>query len=181
MDIFTLRTQPMANNKFFRLMLWIKEESIRIIPAIIYFTCAFNLIYFTSGLTLKPDDIRFFTPLGVTIGAFIVGKVLIIANAFPFINAFVKKPLIYSIVWKFLIYSFFILVLWMFEVFYHSLHKYDSLSGAIQHLKSDFSTPIFWSTELWLSSVFLIFIVFSEFARVLGKKKIQDILFFTPH
>lgn len=154
----------------------IKQEIKSVIPAIIYFAIAFNLIYFTVGLSLEPGEVRYFTPLFVNMGALIAGKVLIIANALPFINVFPHKPLIYNILWKLFIYTLCIYIFWVIETLFHLADKYKKIDSIFQHLKLDMMSPLFWSAMLWLIAVFLIFVIFSEFIRVLGKDKILKIL-----
>ena len=155
---------------------WIKEEIIHIIPAVIYFSLAFNLIFFTSGLNEPAGEVRYFSYLSVTFAALIVGKVLIIVNTFPFINAFPKKPLIYNILWKSFLYAIFTLIFWILEELFHLDKKYQNLSHVITQLKHELNSPAFLATILWLLSTLFIFVVFSEFMRVLGKEKIINIL-----
>ncbi len=156
---------------------WLKEEIIKIIPAVIYFAIAFNLIFFTTGLTLRPDDVRYLNYFSVTLMALIMGKVLIIVNAFPWFNAFPSKPMIYNIVWKFIIYSLAVFIVELADTFVRLFLKYDSWEVVCYSLKTELQSPLIWSGVLWLLVVFFIFTIFSEFVRVLGKKQIKKMLF----
>lgn len=158
------------------LLIWLKEEAISIFPAVVYFCIMFNLIYFTAGITLKAGEPRYFSYFSVTILALISAKVILIANAFPFINAFAKKPLIYNIVWKFVIYACLLILLWMAETIYH-LEKYDTFSQTLEQLSKELLSPIFLSTLIWLQVVFLSFIIFSELVRAVGKQKVKHLMF----
>jgi hypothetical protein len=160
-----------------RLLNWFKEESIRILPAIIYFMIAFNLIHFTTGLSLKAGDVRYLSYFSVTIAALIVGKVLILVNYLPFINAFPKKPLIYNIIWKFVIYCLFFLLVRLLHIFIHGYFDEGSAALSYQHVVQEFMSPIFWNGQMWLMLVFLVFIVFSELFSALGKEKVKRLLF----
>jgi hypothetical protein len=154
----------------------IKQEIIGVIPAVIYFCIVFNLIFFTTGLALRHDETRDFSYLTVNLGALIVGKVLILANQFPFIDAFPNKPLIYNIVWKFCIYNICVVLFWAIEECIHLSYKYDNFLAACDKLRSDILSPLFWSTQLWLYMVFLVFILFHEFACAIGKNKVKKML-----
>ena len=108
-----------------RIFKFIVEETIKVIPAIIFFAISFNLINFTQRLMHKPSTSAGSSYLTATIGALIVGKFILIVNQLPFINAFPKKPLLYNIVWKFTIYGSFALLFRIAEKFLDLVFKYD--------------------------------------------------------
>jgi len=155
----------------------IKEEIITIIPTLIYFCIAFNLIYFTNGIALPSGTVRNFNYLTVTLFSLVVGKVLIVVNYFSFINAFPNKPLIYNITWQFCIYTFCVVLAWSIEELIELSIRYDNIHDAYQQLKDDFISPLFWSTIVWLILVFLIYIIFNEFVRAIGKEKVLRMVF----
>lgn len=156
---------------------WIKEEIRSVIPAIIYFAITFNLIHFATEIMLQPDDVRYSTYLSVTIDAIIMGKVLIIVRAMPFINVFPKQPLIYNIIWKLFIYNIFIIFLRLCEHFLHLLFRHENLSTIWQILYAQITSHLFLSTQIWLFLTLLGFITFNEFGRLLGADKLKKMLF----
>lgn len=155
----------------------LKKEIISAIPAVIYFIIVLNLIHFLGSLARQPGDIKYFSYLTVTIGALIIGKVIVIINCFSFINAYPNKPMIYNIVWKVFIYILSINILCGLHIFIHLMFKLKNLSSAMHQLMLDVELPIFASIELCLILVFLAYIIFSEFVRVLGKEKIMYLMF----
>lgn len=159
----------------------LKQEIINAIPAIIYFCIAFNLINFTEGLYYTAGYLNSYSYLAVTMGALVAGKVLIIVNTFPFINAFPNKPLIYNIAWKSLIYSVAVLLVRVLEDYIHIAWQYDNVRSAYQLVKTKLTLAPFWGTQMWLTLIFFVFVVFSEFTRVIGKDKIKLILLGSPH
>ncbi len=160
-----------------KVLCWLKDEVIRIVPAILYFWISFSLIYFTIGLALRPDDTRYLSYFTVALTALIMGKVLIIVNALPFINAFPQKPLIYNIVWKFCIFSSMIFLIEALHSYFHLCLKLKNSALAWQHLSAEVLSPLFWSAALWLCLVFGVYIFFTELARVIGVEKIRKIMF----
>src|SRR5579883_1417976 len=150
-----------------RILQQLRKEAIHTIPAVIYFWVAFVLIFFTSGLMCKPSGFRYFTYLSITISALVIGKILIIVNAMPFINLFPQKPLIYNII---------IFLFWNIDNILHLYSQSHDWIIAYQFHLAELGTPEFWTCELWLLIVFLIFIVFSELARVMGRDKLRQMI-----
>lgn len=156
---------------------WCKKEMIRLIPAILYFLICFNLFHFAQGLMMQPTDIRFTSYLGATLGALLAGKVIIIVETMPFINAFPNKPIIYNIIWKFVIYSFFVLLVQILDYIVQGLYHTKHWSTTYAHLKMDLAQSLFWGVQISVLMFFLIFIVFSELVRVIGETKMKKIFF----
>lgn len=158
-----------------RIVHWCKEEITRIVPAIIYFAICFNLFHYAQGLMLRPGDVRFTSYLGATLGAILAGKVIIIVESMPFINAFPSRPIICNILWKFFIYSIFVLLVQILDHLVQRLYHSGSFTNAYVHLKIALSLPMFWGIQIIVLMFFLIFIIFSELIRVLGRARMQKI------
>ncbi|MBA3660584.1 MAG: hypothetical protein H0W64_02555 [Gammaproteobacteria bacterium] len=155
---------------------WIKNEAIKVLPAIIYFCIAFNLVHFSVGLLLASYDIRYFSYLEMTIAALVVGKIIVIVEKFPFIDAFPDKPLIYNIFWKTFIYVSAVLI---FRIVDNSIrllldHRANEI-GKILLIK--LSSPVFWSTQIGVSIFFVFYIIFTEISNAIGNKKMWRLLF----
>lgn len=163
-------------SKIMRFFKWIEEEVIHALPAIIFFIITFNIIMFTHNLILESHGLHRGSYLAATIGALIVGKLLIIVNAFPFINAFPNKPLIYNIVWKSFVYSSAALLYRIIDLLIQLLRSHQTWLIAFKHFKQQLESPVFWSIQIWLLMLFLIYVVFSEFTRVIGKTKVIKLL-----
>lgn len=156
---------------------FIVEEIISIIPVVIFFIIAFNLIVLSEKLMITHNPPSYLTYTIATITALVVGKVVLIVNAFPFINLFPNKPLIYNISWKFLIYAFFILFFRLLDKYLHFYFMHDRNTVIYDHIKTIVSSTPFWAVQVWILMVFLIYIVASEYTRVLGEDKILTLLF----
>ena len=83
-----------------RIWQFLKQELFELLPPTIFFFIAIGLLVLTKRLILQQYGIGFSDFAAVLIGALIVGKVVLIADALPFINKFPEKPLIYNVVWK---------------------------------------------------------------------------------
>jgi hypothetical protein len=77
----------------------LKREILEAIPTVLFFFIVFQLLAVTRALILKHYGIQVSTFLNATIGALVVGKVVLVTDLLPIINRFPNKPLIYNIVW----------------------------------------------------------------------------------
>ncbi|HSW70834.1 MAG TPA: hypothetical protein VLH77_02520, partial [Gammaproteobacteria bacterium] len=92
-----------------KLIRWVEHEIYTVLPALIFFGLAFNILHFSCVLMLG-DRVKYTSYFGATLGALIAAKVIIIVRSLPFINLFPNKALVYNISWKLLVYSFFVLL-----------------------------------------------------------------------
>jgi hypothetical protein len=161
-------------SKIFKIIV---EETIRIIPAIIFFLIFFNLIAFTENLMVKQREAGYFSYGFATFGALIVGKFILIVNNLPFINLFPNRPLIYNISWKFFIYGLLALLFRIVERSVELIYHYENTHIVYSHLKKILDAPIFWAIQIWVLMLFIAYIVCCEFIRVLGKEEVTFILF----
>ena len=154
----------------------IKEEIISAIPAIIFFIISFNLIQYTESLMLRPYEHQYFNYFTITIGALVLGKFLIIVNSFSFINLFPHKPLVYNITWKIMLYGSLSILYRIAERFVETFITQDNAAAAYHLICMRLSSPVFWAIQLWLVMILAVYSVSSEFTRVIGKKRISEML-----
>jgi hypothetical protein len=161
-----------------RLWSLVKKEALSVLPAVIYFAICFNLIFFNDHLLLRNHDIpNPFTWWSVNVGALLAGKVIIIVNTFPFLNAYPHKPLIYNIAWKFFIYAIFIFLIRVAENFIHAGLHFHSWAKGWLHVELTLQTSEFWAVELWLFLLFFLFIFYNELVDKIGRDKVRKMLF----
>ena len=65
---------------------FIKHEFLEVLPPTIFFFLAFNIIWLTSALMLQQYGLDTWALTKATVGALVVGKVVLIADKLPFIN-----------------------------------------------------------------------------------------------
>lgn len=152
---------------------------IHAIPAMLFFAVAFNLIVFTESLMLPPGQIQLPTYIAATIGALIIGKLLIIVNAFSFINLYARDSLIKNIAWKFFIYLIFAFILRVIERFVDTWIDYQ-FNDAYAQLQHELVSRVFWAVQLWIIMLLLCYVIATEFAHALGKDQLKTLLFKKP-
>ena len=64
----------------------------------------------------------------------------------------------------------------LLDIFIHLTYKFGA-DVAINKLLAEVSLPLFWASEVCIMFIFLGYIIFSEFVRILGKDKVIKIIF----
>lgn len=152
------------------------EEFLTVLPGLVFFFLAFNLINYTEALMFRHEDIRAFGFLEVLIAAGIVAKILLVIDHLPIIAMFRKKPLIYDVFWKTGIYSLvtfavrYLSILYPFVDFEEKTIDFERFWLAVEWTR-------FWAIQIWYVVLFLVFALGRELVRVIGKDKIRRILF----
>ena len=157
-----------------------KKEIIELLPVVIFFFLAFNLIVLTDALTTEQYGIRVFSFVSASIAALVVGNVVFLANILPFMNRFHGKPLIYNTLWKTFIYMFISLIVRYLEHLIPFVFKYKSLVVANDHFMSEMVWPRFWAIQIWLIVLFFVFAAFQELVGVLGNGRVRQMFFGRP-
>jgi hypothetical protein len=156
---------------------WLKRELIDIYPAVLYFLVAFSLINLTENLMLKDSGIRYAGFGRIFLGALIVGKVILVADLFLFVDVFRGRPLIYNTLWKTGLYAITALLFRLGELALDPLFKYKSLLAAQQRLSAEITEPRFWAIQLWIVILLLIFVATKELIGALGAERIRQLFF----
>ena len=122
---------------------WLKKELIEVLPAVLYFLVAFSLINLTENLMLKDSGIRYASFGRVFVGSLIVGKVILVADLFLFVDVFRGRPLIYNTLWKTGLYAITALLFRLGELTLKSFLEYKSVLVAQGHLLAAITEPRF--------------------------------------
>lgn len=159
----------------------LKHEFGAMIPVTLFFFCAFQLLALTNALILAEYGIRIQVFFAAAIAALVVGKVVLIADHFPFVNRFPDKPLVYNIVWKTAIYFTASLAVRYVEHFIDLWPESHSAAATHQQLVANIVWPHFWALQLWLLVLMLIYCALRELVRALGRDRIIRMFFHAPN
>ena len=156
---------------------WLKQELHEVIPPTIFFLISFHIIVIDRKLMLRQYGLPLSSIAGATVAALLVAKVVLIADALPFVNRFPEKPLMYNVVWKTMIYVMAALVVHYLEhlvpIWWHT----GNLSAANRQLVEEIVWPHFWSIQLWLVVLLFVYCTLRELVRAIGRKKVVDMFF----
>jgi hypothetical protein len=75
-----------------RLLAFVIKELRELLPPAVFFAISFNLIVLTTDLILADYLVSFASFIVATIGALVVGKSVLLANAMPFLRRFDTAP-----------------------------------------------------------------------------------------
>lgn len=146
-----------------------------LIPPVIFFFVAFQLLAFTRALMLRQYGIEVTTFMVATIGALVTAKVVVLADLLPFINRFPGRPLICNIAWKTPIYFVAAFGVRYLEEFIHFYRVHRTVLGANRHLLDEVVWPHFWAIQLWLTVLLLIYCTGDELVRALGRDRVREL------
>lgn len=158
---------------------FLKKELLELIPPTLFFLVAFALLLLTQALVLEDYGIDLLNLGQAVIGALVAGKVLLIVNAFPFVDRYPARPLIWNTLWKALIYNLAALFIRYLEALIPRWIDKGSFGAGNDALFAEIHWPHFWLVQLWLAVLFLIYCAGCELSRALGRDKLIA-LFFGP-
>lgn len=155
----------------------LKQELHEIIPPTLFFLITFSLLMITKRLISLEYGIPW-TGFGMAvIGALLIGKAVLIIDNFPFVNKFPEKPLIYNVVWKFLLYFIAAIFLRYLEHIVPFLWKHETFIEAHRHLVEEIVWPHFWMLMMWVGVLLFIYCAMRELVRAIGREKVIQLFF----
>jgi hypothetical protein len=155
----------------------LKAEFLSVLPAVVYFFLAANLINITHALLFHKQQIALFSELRLLIGATVVGKVLALADLLPIMNVFQGKPLIYGTLWKASIYSLGALFYRYCDFLAPFIFEYKDLGVAIRQwiLREDWYR--FWGVQLWVFVLLFVYVAAKETIEEIGGARMRRLFF----
>jgi len=164
-------------NKLGRLL---EKELLELLPPTIFFFIAFHILVLFRALLLRQYGVQTSTVAGATVAALVVGKVVLIADALPFVNRFPEKPLMFNVAWKTLIYMVAALVVHYLEHLIPVWWRIGDLAAASRQLWQEIVWPHFWAIQLWLLVLFFMYCAIRELVRAVGPREVRRMFFGAP-
>ena len=147
---------------------FIKHELHESLYPFIFFFILFHLTVLTKMLMLKSYGLTGGSVEVATVGALIVAKAVLVADSMSLTHRFGTHPLIYSVLWKTVVYGAFVLLFRCLEEFVPLWIKHPTLGVAYAHVRSDVSWPMFWAIQIWVSVGLLLYNSLREMDRYFG-------------
>jgi len=156
---------------------FLKKELHELIPPTIYFLIAFTLLLVTQALVLEgyaPDAVDISKAV---IGALIAGKVLLIADAFSFVDRYPDRPALWNTLWKTLIYNLAALLVRYLEAVIPLWIDKGSFGAGNAALFAEIHWPHFWLVQMWLAVLFFVYCAAVETIRRVGRQQFRALFF----
>lgn len=161
-----------------KLFNWAKKEFFHVFPLFIFFLVSFTIINQVELFLFKRAGITPTKFVEIALGAGLIAKIVIACDQLPFINLFSKKPLIYNILFKTLLYSLFLgISRFMIRFIPHALAAGHGPLEDFKLFKVTFDWNLFWAVQVFYLLFLFIYVAFSELANYFGSKNIKQALF----
>lgn len=154
-----------------------KKEFFSVLPTFLYFLFASTLLFFTNGVTLEHYGIHSTYLLRAFVDSFVFTKAILILDNFNVVNRYVKKPLIYRVIWYTFIYLISAILLYYLEEIITSMIKHPDFILANKNLWNSMVWMRFWMTVLWGSILLFIYSAMREIIRYIGIDKFRRLFF----
>jgi len=154
------------------------HEAREALPPTLFFFVGFNFIVFTTNLLLADYSIAVSSFMLATLGALVVGKAVLVANAMPYIRRYDRAPLIRPILFKSVFYSVIVFLARLLERFFHfSVIERNPPGDFVAYLMTTFSWHRFAAVNLWILVLFLVYVTASEVAHLFGRGELWRLVF----
>ncbi len=155
----------------------IRKELLEILPAFLFFFVMFHVLMVTRALTLEEYGISPRASAVAILGALIVSKAIFLADKFPFLNLYPRRPLFWNVLLKAVVFSFFVFLFLFIEELIHQAYKGGGFAAAYKRLWTDVVWPVFWVGDIWLNILLLFYCTAAELTRVVGGEKVIKVFF----
>lgn len=147
------------------------------LPPTVYFFIVLNIVALVRGLMALHSGVSMPGYASIAIAALILGKAVVIADNLPFINRYPNHPLIWNVAWKSAIYQVIAIAIHLLERLWDHWHVGMGLIETIDAVFSKVEWPRFWALNILLALFILMYCVWNEFARLIGRDKIKRMLY----
>src|SRR5438876_4824392 len=155
----------------------LKEEFFALLPPTIYFFVALHIVAFVRVLMLKGTGLAPSSSISIAVAALILGKAVLLADLLPMINRFPKRPLIYNVAWKTLIYLLMSAFIHYLERLIDFCRQTGGFVAGNRKLLAEIVWPHFWAIQIILFVLIAMYCTMHELVRVIGREKVLRIFF----
>ncbi len=159
-----------------RILHWAAQELREAIAPFVFFLAVFGLGRLSRLLLLEEYHVTVVGSAVAVVGALIVAKAILVAEALPFTNAFRGRALAYVIGWKALIYGVIAMAFHLLEELIPFVRKSGSLTAGFAQMVAEASWPHFAVIALWLGFSVVLYCIGREFASAVGPGRVRALM-----
>lgn len=145
-------------------------------PAVIFFFVGFNMVLLTKQLFLDAYLITLADLMLAAVSALIAGKVVLVGDAIPLMRRYENAPLAYSVLYKTIFYVVLVFAARLIEAGIPFI-SHGGWTAFIEHMLNTFSWQRFIATQLWIITLFAIYVTGAELSRLFGDGELRKIFF----
>ena len=157
----------------------LKEEFLSMLPPTIFFFVMFHIVSVVRVLLAKGTQFHPLETISIAVAALILGKAVLIADILPEFNLYPKRPLIYNVIWKTVIYLAAASVIRYLEHLVDFSREAGGIVAGNEKLLAELVWPHFWAEEIILVVLLLMYCTGRELVRAIGEDKARR-MFFGP-
>jgi len=155
----------------------IKEEIRQIGIVSLYFLICLGTMLLLKKLLLAEYHIKFFGLSAAIIGALVVAKVVVILDHTPVSKRFQNRPLFVGVIYRSLVYSFFVGVVVLLEHTFHARQEAGSFTAGFKEVITHADGNHFWATFIVIFLSFIGYNVISAINDHLGEGELRRLFF----
>ncbi len=159
-----------------RILHWVAHELREAVVPFVFFLAVFGIGRLSRLLLLEEYHMTMAGSAVAVVGALIVAKAILVAEALPFTNVFRGRALAYVIGWKALIYGAIAMAFHLLEELIPFVRKSGSLSAGLAQMSGEASWPHFWVIALWLGFSVVLYCTGRELACALGPVRMRALM-----
>lgn len=156
---------------------WFKKEILQVFFTFLFFAISFVVINMSEYLILKGTNISNFAITEVLIAAAVIAKIVYVIDKMPWVDLFPKKPLIWNVCWKSLVYWFITFVVRISVRFYPYLLSGDALIDDADAFFDEMNWYLFCAIQIIYLGLFFEFALTREGMLKIGPKKLRKMYF----
>jgi hypothetical protein len=146
------------------------------LPVFVFFLAVLLIGRATQVLLLEGYRITVGGAAVAVVGALIIAKAVLIADALPITRRFARRAPLVSIAWKSLVYGLIVLAFRYLEELIPLWRESGAFVTAHRQLLAETSWPHFWAVTLWIAFALVLYALGAELVRALGRERVIRLL-----
>jgi hypothetical protein len=142
-----------------------------------FFLVVFMIARVSRTLTLEEYHVTLGGTAVAVVGALIVAKAILVADALPLTRRFEHRPLAYSILWKTVVYYVITVVFHYLEEVIPFIRKAGGVAAGNHAMMAEVSWPHVGALQLWIFFSVLLYCFGAELIRAIGPARVKALLF----
>jgi len=160
-----------------KVYLFVKKELLEMLPPTIFFMVVFCVIVLTRDFMSPESGTGALTYAAAIIGALIVGKSVLIADAIPVWHHFDNKSRVALIVGRTIAYAIVALLFQFLEEVIPLVRSEGSFGAGLDKLAEEVHWARFWGTHIQLLSFLALYNMLAVIVEEMGRERFTRLLF----